>query len=179
MERLEARWPNDPQLPSTGYKVGVASSRLLVKRVGTPRNLNQQEPVWAGKAVNYAAKAAQSVDRHRMAVTGSVWDRVEKNDYLAYTCPCGEGPSDTLWEDHAIDRLPDGDPEAQGRVLSSTWCSTHGEEYCAAVLRGERKRHDVEHLKRAAASAQMREAIWVKAQQERQSLRARRTGLFS
>ncbi|MFC5667374.1 hypothetical protein ACFP3U_30950 [Kitasatospora misakiensis] len=179
VERLEARWPNDPQLPSTGYKVGVASSRLLVKRVGTPRNLNQQEPVWAGKAVNYAAKAAQSVDRHLMAVTGSVWDRVEKNDYLAYTCPCGEGPSDTLWGDHAIDRLPDGDPEAQGRVLSSAWCATHGEEYCAAVLRGDKKRDDVDHLKRAASSAQMRQAIWVKAQQERHALRARRAGLSS
>ncbi|MFJ8040248.1 hypothetical protein ACIRBX_07015 [Kitasatospora sp. NPDC096147] len=179
VERLEARWPNDSQLPSTGYKVGVASSRLLVKRVGTPRNLNQQEPVWAGKAVNYAAKAAQSVDRHLMTVTGSVWDRVEKNDYLAYTCPCGDGPSDTLWGDHTIDRLPDGDPEAQGRVLSSTWCATHGEEYCAAVLRGEKKRNDVDHLKRAASSAQMREAIWVKAQQERQALRARRAGLSS
>lgn len=179
VERLEDRWPNDPQLPSTGYKVGVAASRLLVKRVGTPRNLNQQEPVWAGKAVNYAAKAAQSVDRHLMAVTGSVWDRVEKNDYLAYTCPCGEGPSDTIWGDHTIDRLPDGDPEAEGRVLSSTWCATHGEEYCAAVLRGEKTRDDVDHLKRAAASAQMREAIWVKAQQERQALRARRAGLPS
>ncbi|MFJ8138730.1 hypothetical protein [Streptomyces sp. NPDC096013] len=179
VKRLEDRWPNDSELPSTGYKVGVASSRLLVKRVGTPRNVNQQEPVWAGKAVNYAAKAAQSVDRHLMAVTGSVWDRVEKNDYLAFTCPCGEGPTDTLWEDHTIDRLPDGDPEAQGRVLSSTWCDTHGEEYCAAVLRGEKKRNDVGHLKRAAASAQMREAIWVKAQQERQALRARRAGLSS
>ncbi|MFG2369880.1 hypothetical protein ACGFY9_00175 [Streptomyces sp. NPDC048504] len=179
VKRLEDRWPNDSELPSTGYKVGVASSRLLVKRVGTPRNINQQEPVWAGKAVNYAAKAAQSVDRHLMAVTGSVWDRVEKNDYLAYTCPCGEGPSDTIWGDHIIDRLPDGDPEAQGRVLSSTWCAIHGEEYCAAVLRGEKKRNDVDHLKRAAASTQMRKAIWVKAQQERQTLRARRAGFPS
>ncbi|MFB7460038.1 hypothetical protein [Streptomyces sp. NPDC056188] len=179
VKRLEARWPNDSALPSTGFKVGIASSRLLVKRVGTPRNVNQQEPVWAGKAVNYAAKAAQSVDRHLMAVTGSVWDRVEKNDYLAYTCPCGEGPSDTLWVDHTIDRLPDGDPEAQGRVLRSSWCAIHGEEYCAAVLRGEKKRDDVGHLKKEAASARMREAIWSKAQQEREALRARRAGFTS
>jgi class 3 adenylate cyclase len=179
VKRLEARWPNDTELPKTGYKVGIASSRLLVKRVGTPRNPNQQEPVWAGKAVNYAAKAAQSVERHEMAVTGTLWDHVEKNDYLAYTCPCGDGPTDTLWRDHAIDRLPDGDPEAQGRVLSSTWCAVHGEDYCAAILRGDKKREDVQHLKVVRASANMREAIWTKAQQERQSLRARRAGFGS
>ncbi len=78
VKRLEARWPDDPELPKTGYKVGVAASRLLVKRVGTPRNLNQQEPVWAGKAVNFASKAAQSVERHEMVVTGTVWDQVEE-----------------------------------------------------------------------------------------------------
>lgn len=179
VKRLEARWPDDAELPKTGYKVGVAASRLLVKRVGTPRNLNQQEPVWAGKAVNYAAKAAQSVERHEMAVTGTVWDQVEKNDYLVYTCPCGNGPTDALWRDQTIAHLPDGDPEAQGRVLTSTWCAVHGEDYCAAILRGERKRTDVEHLKVVKASANMREAIWIKAQQERRTLRARRAGLGS
>lgn len=177
--RLEARWPNDAELPKTGYKVGVASSRLLVKRVGTPRNINQQEPVWAGKAVNYAAKAAQSVERHQMAVTGTVWDQIEKNDYLAFTCPCGAGPTDSLWQDHVIDRLPDGEPEGQGRVLSSTWCAVHGEEYCAAILRGNRKRGDVGHLKDVRSSANMRNAIWMKAQLERRTLRARRKGLPS
>ena len=45
VERLEKRWDD---LPETGFKVGVASSRLLVKRIGTPRNPAQQEPVWAG-----------------------------------------------------------------------------------------------------------------------------------
>ena len=43
VERLEKRWPD---LPETGFKVGVASSRLLAKRIGTPRNPAQQEPVW-------------------------------------------------------------------------------------------------------------------------------------
>ena len=56
VERLEKKWDD---LPETGFKVGIASSRLLAKRIGTPRNPAQQEPVWAGKAVNYATKAAQ------------------------------------------------------------------------------------------------------------------------
>src|SRR6266700_6235177 len=146
--RLEKRWPD---LPETGFKVGVASSRLLAKRIGTPRNPAQQEPVWAGKAVNYAAKAAQGTDRHIMVVTGSVWDRIEKNDYLAISCPCGTGPSLGIWEDTEIERLPDGDPEAQGRALTAAWCRVHGEEYCAAVLEGKRNRGDVGELRKALA----------------------------
>ncbi len=177
VDRLTQRWPNDTELPATGFKVGVASSRLLAKRVGTPRNPNQQEPVWAGKAVNYAAKAAQGVDRHRLAVTGTVWDRIAGNDFLAFTCPCGAGPSDTHWNDHRIERLPDDDPEGQGRVLSSAWCETHGPEYCEAVLAGLKRRDDVDHLRSAQAVKSMRDAMWAKAAAERSWLRARRRGL--
>jgi class 3 adenylate cyclase len=176
VERLEKRWQG---LPETGFKVGVASSRLLAKRIGTPRNPAQQEPVWAGKAVNYAAKAAQGADRHIMVVTGSVWDRVEKNDYLAFSCPCGTGPSLGIWEDTEIERLPDGDPEAQGRALTAAWCSVHGEEYCAAVLEGRRSRRDVDELRKALAASQMRNAIRLKAKNERTALRARKRGLAS
>jgi class 3 adenylate cyclase len=174
--RLDKRWPD---LPETGFKVGVASSRLLAKKIGTPRNPAQQEPVWAGKAVNYAAKAAQGADRHIMIVTGSVWDRVEKNDYLAISCPCGTGPSLGIWEDTEIERLPDGDPEAQGRALTAAWCSVHGEEYCAAVLDGKRSRGDVGELRKALAAGQMHNAIRLKAKRERSALVVRRRGLAS
>lgn len=172
--RLEKRWPD---LPETGFKVGVASSRLLAKRIGTPRNPAQQEPVWAGKAVNYAAKAAQGVDRHLMAVTGSVWDVVEKNDYLAVSCPCGNGPSLSIWSDTEIERLPEGDPEAQGRLLTACWCAVHGEEYCTAVLAGQRHRDDANPVRKALQASQMRTAIRRKAQAERVAYLAHRRGL--
>lgn len=176
VERLERKWPDN--LPETGLKVGVASNRLLAKRVGTPRNPAQQEPVWAGKAVNYAAKAAQGADRDELVVTGSVWDKVEKNDYLAVSCPCG-GPGLNIWADTEIKRLPDGDPEAQGRVLSACWCDTHGAEYCAAVLAGDRRREDVKELRAEVQLSQMSTAIREKARNERQSRRARKRGLTS
>ncbi len=174
--RLENKWPN---LPETGFKVGVASSRLLAKRIGTPRNPAQQEPVWAGKAVNYAAKAAQGANRHELIVTGSVWDVVEKNDYLAVSCPCRTGPSLGIWADAEIKRLPDGDPEAQGRLLSACWCETHGEEYCAAVLDGMRQREDSKSLRTTLVASQMRTAIRTKARTERTARLARRRGLAS
>ncbi len=176
VERLEKRWPD---LPETGFKVGVASSRLLVKRIGTPRNPAQQEPVWAGKAVNYAAKAAQGAERHQMVVTGTVWDVVEKNDYLSISCTCSDGPSDTLWKDAEIERLPDGDAEAQGRVLDASWCSVHGDEYCTAVLDGKRHRDEVTEARKAVAASQMLSAIRSKARNERALRLAHTRGLAS
>lgn len=159
VERLEAKWTD---VPETGFKVGIGSSRILVKRIGTPRNPAQQEPVWAGKAVNYAAKAAQMADRHQMIVTGSVWDRIEKIDYLAISCPCHDGPSLGIWRDVEIDRLPDGDPEGQGRLLVAGWCKSHGAGYCDAVLNGHKKRDDVDDIRgrrpRADAPADPRHA---------------------
>jgi hypothetical protein len=85
-------------------QVGIANSPLLVKRIGVPRT-DHQEPVWAGRAVNNAAKAAQQADRHEMIVTGSVWDWVSKNDFLAVSCDCGT-PSPTIWSDTTIDKIP-------------------------------------------------------------------------
>jgi class 3 adenylate cyclase len=174
--QLEKKWPDSPE---TGLKVGVASSRLLAKRIGTPRNPAQQEPVWAGKAVNYAAKAAQGADRHELIVTGSVWDVVEKNDYLAVSCPCNSGPSLGIWVDTEIERLPDGDPEAQGRLLTACWCKIHGAEYCAAVLAGERRREDANDVRKALLASQMRTAVRSKARAERESHLAHRRGLAS
>jgi class 3 adenylate cyclase len=176
VRRLETKWPD---IPETGFKVGIASGRLLAKRVGTPRNPAQQEPVWAGKAVNYAAKAAQGADRDELIVTGSVWDVVQGIDYLAVSCPCGTGPSLDIWADAVIERLPDGDIEAQGRVLTASWCDTHGEDYCAAVLEGKRKRDDTKSLQASLQANQMRGALRAKAQTERIALNARRRGLAS
>ncbi len=174
--RLDNKWSN---LPETGFKVGIASSRLLAKRIGTPRNPAQQEPVWAGKAVNYAAKAAQGAERHELIVTGTVWDVVEKNDYLAVSCPCDDGPSLRIWSDTEIDRLPEGDPDAQGRLLKSYWCAVHGEEYCSAVLDGKRRREDANGVREELLANQMRIAIRSKAKSERRAREARRRGLAS
>lgn len=153
--RLENKWAD---LPSTGFKVGMAVSKLLVKRVGVPRT-DHQEPVWAGKAVNYAAKCAQQADAHEMIVTGSVWDFVESNDYLAVTCPCGGGPTDTLWNDVVIDKIHDGDGERAGRRLTSCWCDIHGPEYSAAVLNGETTRPEARALVARLQKAQRENAF--------------------
>lgn len=168
--RIASKWPDKPE---TGFKVGVASGRVLVKRVGTPRNPAQQEPVWAGKPVNFATKAAQAADLNELIVAGSVWDQIENNDFLTLTCPCGDGPSDSLWGDFEIEKLPDDDPERHGRCLTSKWCDVHGEEYCEAVLDGKKRRSEVGKIREEMQRAQMRNAIREIARQKRENLRHR------
>lgn len=173
-EQIEKKWPEGP---NTGFKVGVASGRVLVKRVGTPRNPDQQEPVWAGKPVNYATKAAQCADRHELIAAGSVWDRIEKNDYLTLSCNCGDGPSDGIWKDFEIEKLPEGEPERQGRRLVSSWCVVHGEEYCNAILDGKKNRAAVDSLREAMLLSQMADAVRAKGRRERDGRRNRLRGL--
>lgn len=173
-ERLESKWPDAPE---TGLKVGVASSRILVKRIGTPQNPAQQEPVWAGKAVNYAAKAAQGAERHQLVVTGSVWDVIEKNDYLTTSCGCPGGDPVQLWDDVVIDRLADDDPDAQGRVLCSSWCGEHGQEYCDAILSGQKVRPEAEAERIKVLKSQYAEAQRRVARLQREARQAHRVGL--
>ncbi len=177
--RLEKKW-KDPEFP-TGFKVGIASGRVLVKRVGTPRNLAQQEPVWAGKPVNYAAKAAQQADWHELIITGSVWDKIEKNDYLTISCGCSgsvyRASPNELWEDVTIERLPSDDPERYGRLLCSTWCVNHGAEFCAAILNGQTKRNNVDNVRAKVAKSQMENALRLKAAHDR--LERRRLRILS
>lgn len=84
-------------MPSTGFKIGLATSQLLVKRIGRPQSPHQNL-VWSGKAVNYAVKAAQSGDVGELVVAGSVWDAIADNDFLTFTCDCAT-PSPGLWSD--------------------------------------------------------------------------------
>jgi class 3 adenylate cyclase len=135
-EQLENKWPD---APTTGFKVGVASGSLMAKRVGLPRHLAFQEPVWAGNPVNYAAKAAQQTTPEQMYVTGSVWDAIAENDFFTFSCSCGT-PS-PLWSAVVIDKIPD--EERFGQSLESYWCKVHGEVYCQAVLSGESGRDDI------------------------------------
>jgi len=135
-QQLEKKWPD---APSTGFKVGIASGSLMAKRVGIPRHLDFQEPVWAGNPVNYAAKAAQQSTPARMSVAGSVFDNVSANDFLVFSCGCGD-PA-LLWEPVTLEKIPDD--ERFGQSLGSYWCDRHGEEYCNAVLAGESRRDDI------------------------------------
>lgn len=166
--QLKTKWS---EAPSTGFKVGIASGPILAKRVGFSRHLDMQEPVWAGRPVNYAAKAAQQTDPGKTLVTGSVWDAVSSNDYIAFSCGCTEGveggtPS-FLWEEQTLDKIPDA--EKYGQVLKSGWCVNHGEKFCNAILAGDSYRTEIAEELRSQLTllASGSERLKVKARKER------------
>lgn len=149
--RLEKKWE---ELPETGIKVGIANSPLLVKRVGLEGS-DSHEPVWAGRAVNYAAKCAQQADRGQLIATGSIWDWISGNDYLAASCDCGD-PSSEIWSDVTIDKIPDiGDGEREGKLLTSIWCAVHGADYCSTILDGKRSRTNVTNVVTSALTMEL------------------------
>lgn len=176
VDKLEKKWGSEGG-PETGFKVGIASGRVLVKKLGTPRNDAEQEAVWAGKPVNYATKCAQSADRHQIVVAGSVWDQIRNNDYLAYSCGCeNDRPSPHLWADKAIERL--ADEERFGRMTAQGWCDNCGEAFCDAIMAGERRRDDIsDDMRREMSKTQMAEAIANTAQRRREERVARFLGL--
>lgn len=141
--RLTDKWADDP-VKETGFKVGIASSALLAARVGVPRITRSQEPVWAGRAVNYATKAAQKAERHQLIVTSSVWSAIKDNHFLTYTCDCNGGPTAQLWQDTEIDAIPEERDDHDGRLLNAPWCLTCGNSFCESVMNGERVRTNVQ-----------------------------------
>ncbi len=162
VKRLEARWPD---APATGYKVGIHAGRTLVKRIGTRRVVSEQEAVWAGKPVNYSAKCAQSAERHQVVVTQSVWETFKKNDYIAFSCDCHDGPSANLWQDKTVPTLPDDEQDVV--VLEAGWCEKCGPEFCEAIMNGETKRDIPESVRQTINKMKIREALNAKADRER------------
>jgi class 3 adenylate cyclase len=170
--KLNARWPG---LPETGFKVGIASSDVLVKRVGQVGNKDNQEPVWSGNAVNYASKCAQLANAHELIVTGSVWD--------AATCNCGSVPNTSLWKPITIEKIGDGSGENSGQLLTSGWCdkNKHGQDFCTAILNGDTYRSEVAEMVNKSVTASRRDEIAMSLktvrQQKKASLDSRRRGL--
>lgn len=126
------------RFPDTGIKVGMAVGTLVVKSVGA-RGTN--EPVWAGKPVNWATKCAQTADKHQLIVTTGVWKKLKNNDYIVWSCGCPTGVPVELWNLVQVEKLPEDQVECH--VLNSEWCAKHGSDFCQAILDGSRDRDDV------------------------------------
>lgn len=160
--RLEKRWPDAPE---TGYKVGIHAGRTLVKRIGTRRVVSEQEAVWAGKPVNYAAKCAQAAERHQMIVTQQVWETFKNNDYIAFSCDCKDGPTANLWTETTVNRLPQDDQAAV--VLNSAWCQKCGPEFCEAIMAGETTRDIPTSVRMTIPRMAMQKALLAKNQTDK------------
>jgi len=136
-----------PEGFETGLKIGIDAGTLLAKRIGVRGDHN--EPVWAGKPVNYATKCAQAADRHELIVTDRFFKLVEEIDYVVYSCGCAGGePGQTpgpLWRQTEVETLGDHS-SCKTFPQASSWCPHHGDEFCAAIEGGEAYRSELEGL---------------------------------
>lgn len=144
-----------PEGFETGLKIGVGAGTILAKRIGVRGEHN--EPVWAGKPVNYATKCAQAAEAHEIILTGRYFELVGGNDYVRYSCGCdvvrqgdeivrviGTNPG-PLWSEIEVETL--GEHSAclnfPGR---SSWCEHHGDDFCAAIEAGATDREELAGL---------------------------------
>lgn len=166
VKQLESKFgTSGSSFPETGYKVGMAADRVLVKTIGTPRDVAEQEAVWPGRTVNHAVKCAQSAARHQIVVTESVWNHFKENDFVTTSCGCSDGVPGSavtdLWKEFEIEHIHDEDYR-HGYVLESAWCSNHGAEFCSAILAGETTREIAEQARHALQLNHMRTALEAK-----------------
>jgi class 3 adenylate cyclase len=131
------------RFPETGLKIGMHAGVIAVKKVGV-RDTN--EPVWAGKPVNWAAKCAAHADRNQLIVSQAVYAKFESNDYVTHSCGCtlagrGTGTPRRIWVDEYVDSLPQD--QMRCKRLISRWCEHCGNEFCVAIIAGKTHRHDV------------------------------------
>jgi class 3 adenylate cyclase len=128
--------------PKTGLKVGMHSGTIVVKKVGL-RGTN--EPVWAGRPVNWATKCGSKAEAGELIATRSVYGKFEHNQYVTHSCGRdGHGnPSavNHLWNDVTVEALPD--PTVPCKVLKVPWCEVHGDAFCEAILAGKTRRPEV------------------------------------
>ena len=167
VERLNAKYGEE--LPETGFKLGMHAARTLVKKLGTLRNQDEQEAVWAGKPINYAYKCAQSSDAHVLVVTEKVFEKFKNNDYVVYSCACADGvdPSNELWSEATIPNLPEDENTVY--AVRSPWCVNCGPSFAEAIMNGETSRDDVTELVRQEQAAKMARALERKKEKERKA----------
>jgi hypothetical protein len=99
--------------------------------------------VWAGRPVNWAFKCAQRAEAHQLICTKSVYGKFDDNDYVTHSCGCPFGqPSNSIWRNVDMQGKLPAD-KAPTKVLLTNWCDVHGDEFCEAILAGEKSRDDV------------------------------------
>lgn len=139
-EMLKDQFGEDvPEMNDSGLKIGADTGLLLVKKIGVRGDHN--EPVWAGKPVNYATKCAAETDAGRVLVTSAFFKPFLDNQYVRYSCGCVNGEAgkevSPLWLRKTIDSLGS---DNEVRELRSSWCSRCGKDFARAILRGDQDR---------------------------------------
>ena len=129
--------------------IGVDQGTLLVRRLGL-RSTGRNE-VWAGRAVNVAAKLSSLAGDNQLVVSDRVFADYSKSSNvrqraLLWSCGCDGGilggglalpPGATtpLWGEVAVPGEFGLDFNTSYRLYSK-WCVTHGPEFCETLITG-------------------------------------------
>lgn len=125
----------------SGYRIGVSSSSVLVKKFGNERP-SQQSLIWSGNAVNFAVKASDESLDGKLVITNSVWAGIKDNEYLSSSCECQNSyVARLLWSKINIRNI-DESREKEGYERSSNWCEKCMDIFCDAIMRGDTERTD-------------------------------------
>lgn len=126
----------------SGYRIGVSSSSILVKKFGGDRS-SQQSLIWSGDAVNFAVKASEDSSNGSLVITNSVWDKIRDNEYLSSSCECSTlyGQACLLWDQVTISNIKD-ERESEGYERSADWNEEYLDIFCAAIMQGDKTRKD-------------------------------------
>jgi class 3 adenylate cyclase len=129
-----------PEMKESGLRIGADRGVLMVKKIGVRGDHN--EPVWAGKPVNYATKCAQAAEAGRVVVTNRFFKDFRENQYVRWSCGHEKGEATgnigALWLPITVDTI--GDDQENARELATSWCDHCGSKFCRAILNGKTDR---------------------------------------
>ncbi|WP_251976696.1 adenylate/guanylate cyclase domain-containing protein [Salinicola avicenniae] len=117
----------------TGVHIGIDQSVLVVHKVGLRPHAQRDDmhnEVWAGKAVNQAAKLASLSSDDEIHVSETFYKKLKSKEAL-YCCRCS--PPTLLWNEVDVS-LDERFKFRTAHVLNSSWCKTHGAEYMQAIV---------------------------------------------
>ena len=121
----------------TGVHIGIDQATLLVSKIGLRKNKSRGDmhnEVWAGKAVNMAAKLSSLSCNNEIHVSSRFYSHI-KCQKAIYSCTCKKPVK--LWS--AVD-IADDDRFSfdTAYVLNSCWCKTHGSEYLNEIIAADK-----------------------------------------
>lgn len=118
-----------------GAHIGIDQKTVLVRRVGLKKHddrTDRQNEVWAGKPVNMSSKLAAMGEAGELLVSDRYYNRIT-HERVRKSCGCPDGQKTDLWTPVDVKDDPKFDFDT-AYCLETTWCETHGEEYCNAIM---------------------------------------------
>lgn len=128
------RLRNDAKI-ELGAHIGIDQGTVFVHRIGLKRQgdrTDRQNEVWAGKPVNMSAKLAGKAEAGQLLVSDRYFSRI-KHELVPKLCGCPGNKKADLWTPLPLKNDSRFDFQT-AHCLKMSWCKTHGEEHCNAIM---------------------------------------------